>query len=285
MWRELWYPLLVIRSGTAADRPDRYRAGVTSPPPDGQPYGEAVPPQVAPGRSPWLIVIIAVLVLFLVAVGIGVTMNLASGGSPSASPSTGGAGGSSSPSLDSTPTASPSPSPKAIPSGPRYHADTDLCAKIPTAPLGNWVAKKPKNGVLPYKGETGVPDSYTVECDVIADSSPPGFWCEIAVSVQIYETTSAARASYAAKFAVEKGEPVHSMNGYGEVAYGRYLTDGSELYQKTSGYRIVVQKENLLLYAVVSLIHDDDIGFIPEQTVLARVGPEVKAIILVVPKS
>jgi hypothetical protein len=71
------------------------------------------------------------------------------------------------------------------------------------------------------------------------------------------------------------------------VAYGRYATkdDSALSYSKTSGYRIVLQKENLVLAVGVDLIHDDDVSFIPQQTLLARVGPETKAILSAVPRS
>jgi hypothetical protein len=251
------------------------------------PYGEVAPPADARGRSPWPI--IGIVALAVVLLGGVVAVAVASSGSPPAAPSrvaASGTGASGSPSADLTPTASPSPSPSApAPAGPRYHADTSLCAKIPTGPLGNWLATAPKTLYSPVKRDIGVPGAYVVECSSMTHSTSPIIWCRVEVSVTIYGTTEAARAAYFAQLA-QPGEPNQPLKGYGEVAYGRYFT-GEEppTYAKTSGYGIFVQKENLLLDVSVSLIHDDSIGSIPEQTVVARVGPETKAIMSAVPRS
>jgi hypothetical protein len=69
------------------------------------------------------------------------------------------------------------------------------------------------------------------------------------------------------------------------VAHGKYFNAEELSYTKTSGYWIALQKENLMLTVSVSLIHDDHIGSIPRQTLLARVGPETKAILSAVPRS
>jgi hypothetical protein len=143
------------------------------------------------------------LALFLI--GGVVVVGVAGSGSPSAAPSNiaaSGTGASGSPSPDSTPTASPSPSPSgAAPTGPRYHADIDLCGKFPTAPLGNWVARNLKNLYTPAKRDTGVPNSYAVECNITAESIRPIFWVELELRAEIYGTTSAASAAYHASLA------------------------------------------------------------------------------------